>query len=77
MLMRGYKKKAERGFPGGSDGKNLPAVWEAQLRSLGREDPPEKEMATHSSFFPVEFHGQRSLVGYDPWGRLLQRVGHE
>ena len=29
--------------------KNLPAVQEARVRSLGREDPLEKEMATHSS----------------------------
>ena len=29
--------------------KNLPAVQETQVRSLGGEDPPEKEMATHSS----------------------------
>ena len=29
--------------------KNLPAVQEAQVRSLSREDPLEKEMATHSS----------------------------
>ena len=28
--------------------KNLPAVQEAQVRSLGREDPLEKEMASHS-----------------------------
>ena len=28
----------------------------------------EKEMATHSSILPGEFHGQRSLVGYSPWG---------
>ena len=28
--------------------KNLPAVWETQARSLGWEDPLEKEMATHS-----------------------------
>ena len=32
------------GFPGGSDGKAS-----ARVRSLGREDPLEKEMATHSS----------------------------
>ena len=30
--------------------------------------PLEKEMATHSSFLPREFHGQRNLVGYSPWG---------
>ena len=29
--------------------KCLPAMWETQVRSLGREDPLEKEMATHSS----------------------------
>ena len=31
--------------------KNLPAVWETRVPSLGQEDPPEKEMATHSSIF--------------------------
>ena len=29
--------------------KHLPAMQEARVRSLGREDPLEKEMATHSS----------------------------
>jgi len=29
--------------------KNLPAMQETQIRSLGQEDPQEKEMATHSS----------------------------
>ena len=29
--------------------KNLPAVQETQVQSLGREDPLKKEMATHSS----------------------------
>ena len=29
--------------------KNLPAVWETQVGSLGQEDPLEKEMASHSS----------------------------
>ena len=38
-----------KGFPGGSVVKNLPAKQETQVRSLGREDPLEKEMATHSS----------------------------
>ena len=38
-------------------------------RSLGWEDPLEKEKATHSIFLPGESHGQRSLVSYSPWGR--------
>ena len=29
--------------------KNLPVIWETLVRSLGREDPLEEEMATHSS----------------------------
>ena len=29
--------------------KRLPAIWETWVRSLGQEDPLEKEMATHSS----------------------------
>ena len=37
------------GLPGGSDGKESAAMWEAQVRSLGQEDPLEKGMATHSS----------------------------
>jgi len=43
--------------------KNLPVMQEIQVRSQGREDPPENEMATHSK----ESHGQRSLAGYSPW----------
>ena len=42
------------GFPGGSAVKNLPAVQEMQVWSLGQEDPLEKEMATHSSIFAWE-----------------------
>ena len=34
-------------FSGGSEVKNLPAVQEAWIRSLGWEDPLEKGMATH------------------------------
>ena len=29
--------------------KNLPAMWETRVLSLGQEDPLEKEMASHSS----------------------------
>ena len=36
-------------LPGGSVIKNLPAVQEARVQSLGREDPLEQEMANHSS----------------------------
>ena len=51
---------------------NLLAMQETRVWSLGLEDLLEKGMATHSSILPGEFHGQRSLVGYSPWGS--QRV---
>ena len=41
---------------------------ETWVQSLGREDPLEKEVATHSVFLPEKSHGQRSLAGYSPWG---------
>ena len=55
--------------------KNLPAMWETWIQSLGQEDPLEKRMATLSSIFPWRI----------PWteepGRLQsigsQRVRHK
>ena len=38
------------------------------VQLLDWEDPLEKEMATTPVVLPGEFHGQRSLVGYSPWG---------
>ena len=43
-------------------------MQETQVRSLGQEDPLEKGMAIHTSILPGEFHGQRSVAGYSPWG---------
>ena len=48
--------------------KRLPAMRETLVRFLGREDPLEKEMAIHSSTLAGKSHGQRSLIGYSPWG---------
>ena len=50
--------------------KNLPAVQETQVRSLGQEDPLEKGMATHSSIL-----AWRIPLTEEPGG--LQRVGHQ
>jgi len=47
--------------------KNLPAMQETRVQSLGWEDV-EKRMATTPVFLPGEFRGQRSLAGYSPWG---------
>ena len=49
--------------------KHLPTMWETWVRSLGWEDPLEKEMATHSSILAWRTPGRRSLVGYSPRGR--------
>ena len=46
--------------------KNLLAVQETWVQSLGREDPLGKEMATQSGILPEKFHGQRRLVSYSP-----------
>ena len=56
--------------------KNLPAMQEIWVQSLGREDPLEKKMATHSSIL-----SWRILWTPEEPGRLQsmgsQRVGHE
>jgi len=48
--------------------KNLPAIHETWVRLLGWEDPLENGMATHSTYLPEEYRGQRSLPGYSPRG---------
>ena len=49
--------------------KNLSAMWDTRVQSLGQKDPLEKEMVpTLQVFLPGEFHGQRSLASYSPWG---------
>ena len=42
------------GFLGSSVVKNLPAKQETWIQLLGQEDPPEKEMTTHSSILAWE-----------------------
>ena len=47
--------------------KNLPAMRETQIPSLGWEDPLEKDMQPTPVFLPRESYGQR-LAGYSLWG---------
>ena len=54
--------------------KNLPAMWETQVWSLGWEDPPEKGMATHSSILTWRIPLTEEAGGLQSMG--LQRVGH-
>ena len=47
--------------------KNLPAVQETQVPSLGGEDALKRKWQPTPVFLPGKSHGQRSLVGYSPW----------
>jgi len=51
--------------------RNLPTMQETWVWSLGWEDPWtwDKSMTTHSGILAWESREQRSLVGYNPWGR--------
>ena len=48
--------------------KNLPAMQETWVRSLGWEDSLEKGKATHSSILAWKIPWTGSLVGYSSWG---------
>ena len=48
--------------------KNLPAMQEIWVQSLGGEDPWRKEWLPTPVFLHGECHGQRTLEGYSPWG---------
>ena len=55
--------------------KNLPAVQETEVQSLGQEDPMEKEMATHSSILAwripwTEEPGRLQSTGLQSWTQL-------
>ena len=47
--------------------KNLPAMQESQVQSLGREDPWKRERLPTPVFLLKELWGQRSLAGCRPW----------
>ena len=55
--------------------KRLPAMQETQVRSLGWEDPLEKEMATQSSILAWRIPWTEEPGGLQSTG--LQRVGHD
>jgi len=54
--------------------KNVPAVWETQVRSLGWKDPLEKEMVTHSSILAWRSPWIEEAGGLQSMGS--QRVSH-
>ena len=55
--------------------KNLPVMWEIQVRSLGQEDPLEKGMTPHSGILAWETQWMEEPGGLQSMGS--QRVGHD
>ena len=49
--------------------KNLPAMWETRVQSLGQENLLEKEMSTHSGIFAWRIPGTGEPGGLRLWGR--------
>ena len=55
--------------------KNPPTRWETKVRSMGGEDPLEKEMATHSNILAWRIPWTEEPGGLQSMG--LQRVGQD
>ena len=71
----GYYLLLNMDFPSGSAVKNPPVMQEPWVRSLGREDPLEKEIATHSSILAWEISRTEEPGGLQSMGS--QRAGHD
>ena len=68
--MREWVPELESDYENQKEGiwKDLPATQETQVRSLGQEDPLEKEMATHSSILAREIPWAEETAGLQSLG---------
>ena len=58
-----------RGFPGGTSGKETACRWRRRgFDPWVRKFPWRRKWLSTPVFLPGKSHGQRSLVGYSPWG---------
>ena len=57
--------------------QNPPVMQEMWVRSLGWEAPWRRKWQPAPVFLPGELHGQRSLVGYSPWGRKESDIAEQ
>ena len=73
--MNGDQIKIRKGFPSGSTVKNLPAIQEMQVQSLGQEEPLEKGMETHSSILAWRIPWSEEPGGLQSMGS--QRIGYD
>ena len=65
----GHNLVTEQGFPGGSDSKESNcSVGRPGFSPCIGKIPWRREWLPTSVYCPREFHGQRSLAGYSPWG---------
>ena len=71
----GYQLRCSWGFLVVQMVKNLPAMQETRVQSLGQENPLEKGMATHSSILALRIPRTEEPGGPQSMG--LQRVGHD
>ena len=55
--------------------KNMPAMWETWVLSLGQEDPQEKRMTTHFNILAWRISWIKGLGGLQ--SMRLQRIGHD
>ena len=62
-------------FPGGSVVKNLPAVQKMHFDPWVGKSPCRRAWQLSPVFLSGKSNGQRSLVGYSPWG--CKRAGHD
>ena len=72
--MSGFNTVRLLGFPCSSVDEDLPAVQKTWVRSLGWEDPLEKEMVTHSSILAWKISWTEEPGGLKSIGS--QRAGH-
>ena len=76
MLIYSISRSPISGLPwwlGSKESACKQKTLETWVWSLGQEEPPEEEAVAHSSILAGKSHGQRSCLGYGPWGC---RVGH-
>ena len=75
LQMKKLNLYSSKTFPVAQRVKNLPAMQETRVRSLGQEDPVEKEMATHYSTLAGRIAGTEEPGGLQSMGS--QRVRHD
>ena len=75
FMFWGFFGRKARGISGGSDIKNLPAVRETWVQSLGQEEPLEEGVAAHSSILAWGIPWTEEPGGLQSMG--LQRVRHD